>query len=152
MTDADAIENGIQALRSADLKNLYGRLGAYTEQFQNDPQAFAEADAQITIQGQIAGGAMDEMVDLGKRITAQCSKKLYAVTCDSRADSAQARKSILDALGLKSADALAASLTSVLVGSFGMAPAIAVVIAVILARVLLPATREGICEYWKAKL
>ena len=144
MSNTDAIESAVQSFKGADLKSLYGRLGAYTEQFQSTPEAFAAPDAKITLQGQIAGGAMDEMVDLGKRVSAQCSKKLYAVTCDAGAENAEARKSILDALGLKSTDALAASLTSVLVGSLGVAPAIAVVIAVILARVLLPAATEGL--------
>jgi hypothetical protein len=151
MSDDQALEDVLKKLSGADLRSLYGRLGAYTEQFDANPGAFATFDANVPIECRTAG-AMDEAVALGKSIIAKWNHALYGVVCSGESKDIEARKSILDSLGVKSADVLAASLTGVLVSSFGVAPAIAVVIAVILARILLPATVDGICEYWKQRV
>jgi hypothetical protein len=150
--DTAALAGAVKRYSRADAKSLYGRLGDYAEQFEVSPQVFEAVDAEIPISGKYAGGVTDELVELGRRITAGWNRALFGLVCRGNEDNAKARSTILDALGTKSPEVLAASLTSVLVSDLHVAPALAVLGGVLLARTLLPATIEALCEYWTDKI
>ena len=64
----------------------------------------------------------------------------------------EARKTILDALKLNPADALAAAITGMLIGLFSVAPAVAEIIGVLFGKVLLPPVGKEVCQFWKERL
>ena len=143
------IEAAVKNLRAADDASLYAKLGAYATMFPEDPQQFAVPGASIQIDAETAGPLSDS-IELGKRILKRWNRALYDLIC---ADSdPQAKKTIINALNLKSVDGIAAAVTGILISTFSVGPAVATVVGVLLARVLLPAAADEICKFWKEKL
>jgi hypothetical protein len=147
----DAIERAVQNRTKTDGKNLYGLLGAYSLEFPRRPAEFAAPDAGITIDETVAGVG-DDAIELGKRIAKRWNRVLFDLACGGDSVDPQAKKTITDALKLGSPDAIAASITGILISTFSVAPAVAVIVGVLLGRVLLPAATKEICVFWKEKL
>ncbi len=138
------IHDAVQRLSSADDDSLYHRLGAYSIAFPQDPSQFSRP-TEVAIDANIAG-PLDEALKLGKRILKRWNKVLHTLVCSEDGD-AEAKKALNLAL-LKSPEALAATITGLLISAFSVAPAIAAVVGVLLGRVLLPAAGKEICEFW----
>ena len=145
------IEKAVQTLSKTDNKNLYAKLGAYATQFPRNPASFAAPDAAITLDEGVAG-PLDDAVELGKRIVKRWNRVLFDLCCGGDSVDPEAKKTILTALNLKSTDAIAASITGILIGTFSVAPAVAVVVGVIVGKALLPAAEEEVCQFWKERL
>jgi len=143
------LEEAIESLSAADDANLYARLGAYSIEFPQSPHKFAEPRAAISLDVKTAG-ALSASIELGQRILKAWNRSLYDLTC--AAADPQAKKTIVDALHLKSADGIAAAITGILISTFSVGPAIATIVGVLLGRVLLPAAGRELCAFWKEKL
>jgi hypothetical protein len=143
------IETGVKKLLDVDDASLYAKLGAYSLAYPQDVRQFAEPDAQPQIDADTAGPLSDS-IELGKRILKRWNRALYEVACTD-ADP-QVKKTLTNALNLKSADGIAAAITGILIATFSVGPAIATIVGVLLARVLLPAAGKEVCAFWKEKL
>ncbi len=145
------IEAAVKSLAQDDVSALYAKLGAYSLAYPQGPAQFAAPDASIQIDSSTAG-ALDDVAALGKRILKRWNKSIYDLVCNKDGIDPQARKTIMDALKLNSPEALAAAITSVLIGVFSVGPAIAAIVGVLFGKVLLPAAGDEICTFWKERL
>lgn len=94
-----------------------------------------------------AFGAEGILKALGQRVLRRLNHELHALICGQSPDDEAERTRILDALGV-GGSALAGVLIQLLVGTFGMAPAIATVFAAFLIRRVLRPTLEETCAVW----
>ncbi len=111
-----------------------------------------EADASTAGQVGLGDGPIEEaffssFADLGRRIYKRVEAQLYAVMCGADGKDAKLR----DAFGL-GGNAVTAAIVAVLTGSFGLAPAIAAVVAALLIRVVLKPAYDTTCEFWAERL
>jgi len=85
--------------------------------------------------------------ELGKRILARLSRELHKLLCgDSEEDEAD-REDLKQAFGLGEA-AVTGAIVTLLTGSFGVLPGIAVIVAALLANRVLKPTAEETCTLW----
>jgi hypothetical protein len=145
------IDAAVKNLSNADTGSLYAKLGAYSVAFPQGPAQFAAPDATVQVDVGIAG-ALDDAIALGKRILKRWNKAIFDLVCSKDGVDPQARKTIMNALTLNSPEALAAAITSVLIGVFSVGPAVAAVVGVLFGKVLLPAAGEEACKFWKERL
>ncbi len=89
--------------------------------------------------------------ELGQRLVLRLSKELYQLLCGQNQDDVGDRQKIADALGLGEAT-IAATLASVLISGFGVAPAIATLVSVIVVKRIWAPTLEEACKLWEEKL
>lgn len=96
-------------------------------------------------------GLTDDLLEIGERIFNRVQGQLRAVVCGKDAEDEDDRKKILEQIGLDDA-AIGGAIVAVLVSSFAINPAVAIVVAaLIVRRVVKPAARvgrEAICEAW----
>lgn len=78
-------------------------------------------------------GPLDGVKALGRKILLHWAREVHSLACGTSEDDAADRNKLKDAFNLGDAT-IAGAITTLLVGSFGVAPAIATVIAVILAK------------------
>jgi hypothetical protein len=143
------IDAAVKALSGAGDDNLYARLGAYSVAFPLDPANFAAPHVEVAIDAAVAG-PLDDAIELGRRILQRWNRVLHDLVCGEAGD--PQAKAALNAALLKSPEALAASITSLLIGVFSVGPAIAAIVGVLLGRVLLPAAGREICDFWAERL
>lgn len=89
--------------------------------------------------------------ELGQRVVIRLSKELYQLLCGQNPNDKGDRQKIAEALGLGEVTT-AATLASVLVSSFGIAPAIAIIVSVIMVKRVCAPTLEEACKLWEEKL
>lgn len=148
-TPNDAV---FKELTNADTATLYAKLGAYASTFPKDPARFSAVGNTVTMDVPFAG-PLDEAIDLGKRILKRWNKVMYDLVCGDGDDvDPEARKTILDAVKVGSPATIAAAITGVLISTFSVGPAVAVVVGVLLGKVLLPAAGKEVCAFWKERL
>jgi hypothetical protein len=152
MSDQDIIAKAVKDLSGTDDRILRARLGAYSMQFPQAPDKFAAPDALVPGAEATAGPMMDAAIALGTRIVNRWNKVLYDLACGGTDVDEKVRASILDAVKLKSPDAIAAAITAALISVFSVGPAIATIVGVLLGKLLLPAAGKEVCAFWKEKL
>jgi hypothetical protein len=145
------IETAVKELSRSDANSLYARLGAYSTAYPGDPGQFVSPGATPPVDASIAG-PLDDAMALGKRILKRWNRTIFDLVCGTDGVDPQARKTIMDALKLNSPEALAAAVTSVLIGVFSVGPAVAAIVGVLFGKVLLPAAGQEVCVFWKERL
>ncbi len=129
---------------------LYEMLGMRLKAVQDDIGKQGSFEPDVAYSDHM--GAMDELSKLGQRVFKRISKEAYGLVCGSDEGDKDDRKTIVDALNLSSKAAVIA-LSGVLVSSFGLAAAVASVIAaLIIKRFAKPAGEEALkflCDTWK---
>lgn len=147
---AFAGEEVAKLVKDYDEETLVEQLGARAKAIPEDPAVAGRYNPTITVD-YATMGPMDDIVDLGGRILRRWERELHAVVCgDAKADK-QDRTTILDALGLDDV-ALGAALGTVLVTSFGLAPAIATVVAALLIKRIFKPAGDEVCTFWGERL
>jgi hypothetical protein len=100
-------------------------------------------------------GPAEDLRKIGKRMVKTLNRQAYGLVCGNDPEDTADRNKILSALNL-SVDAAVIALTTVLVGTFGLAAALAgTVAALIVKRFAVEAIDDGhetMCELWKEKL
>lgn len=128
---------------------LLEELASRTVAIGDDPQPAGKYNPEVTIDQQEMG--LEDLAILGRRILGRLERELHAVVCGGGKDDKEDRESILSAVGAGDV-ALGTILYGVLVTSFGLAPAVATVVAALLIkRVLAPAGNE-VCKFWGERL
>lgn len=145
------VSTAVRELAKSDTTSLYARLGAYSEQFPETPDVFVTPNASVAVDTSIAG-PLDDAAKLGKRILVRWHRTMFDLVCSENSSDREARSAIFNAVKLNSPEALAAAITGVLISSFSVAPAVAVVVGVLFGKVLLPAAGEEVCKFWAERL
>jgi hypothetical protein len=91
------------------------------------------------------------MIDLGKKIFLRCSAALHDFLCKPTNDDKQLQQSLINALVSKEVGAVGV-IAGGLVALFGMAPAVAAVVAAILVQVVVVPTVGVLCQEWDATI
>ena len=96
-------------------------------------------------------GTLDDLKRLGLRLFKRWNREAYELICGKSADDAKDRKELVKTIGLGDV-AVASALTGLLVSSFGIAPAIATVLAALVVKRFFRPAQEEFCEVWKESL
>ncbi|KVT98533.1 hypothetical protein WK60_00315 [Burkholderia ubonensis] len=149
MPTDDLLELAMQDMLAADDDTLLEKLGmGVSANIAQQPEVVQYAP-QLTYEVAVMG-PLDELRTLGRRVLARWSRELYKVMCGDLEADKKDRDSLLKALGVSDV-AIGAALTALLV-TWGVAAAIATVIAALVVKsIIIPAGSEA-CEYWGERL
>jgi hypothetical protein len=140
-------------LLSHDRDQLYMMLGMRSLAIQADHRK--QASYQPVVVYSTHMGPKDDLIEIGQRMFNKLQRQTYGLVCGNKKEDKEDRDKILVGLGI-SAEAAVIALTSVLIGSFGLAAAFAgVVAALIIKRFAEPTLEEGrqaMCALWKENL
>lgn len=142
-----AMEN----LLNYDEEQLYAELAVRKNLVENDPANAGSFNLQATHDETSMMGARDVLVELGQRLFRRWSVEAHNVVCGSGAADDEDRKKIAEAFGVDQMMA-GAAVAAFLVSSFGMAPAIAAVVAALAMRRFFRPGYEEFCKVWKKHL
>lgn len=132
----------VALLLASDESQLYEELGIRAAAIERQPEIAGSFAPPVTYDA-AAMGPLDSVRDVGRRIFRLWEASAYGLACGTDASDKEDRQSLTDAFGGKSTT-VAALMAALLVSHFGMAPAIAAVIAAIVVRRFFPAGVRGI--------
>ncbi|MEP2707640.1 MAG: hypothetical protein ABJQ71_22715 [Roseibium sp.] len=110
-----------------------------------DPEHAVPVDAEF--RGTALEGIGDVFSDVGRRILRRVNKQLHELVCGDDEDNAADREKLKGVLGLDDA-AVAGVLVQILVGTFGLLPAVATVVAALFLKHVLRPSLGEVCEVW----
>jgi hypothetical protein len=156
-TTEELIEAANEA--AARAKKAVEKLKNYSE-----PDLFLVLNLRVTdLEKEVGQQAFDLPIDpdrfprgpgfqqLGKRIYLRWSQSLHSLVCKDGAENRDIRNQILSALSLKDGGG-AALIAGFLVTLFGVSPAIAAVVAVLIVRLIVQPAGVEICKSWEDAL
>jgi len=150
---ADLTDKAVPALErllQSEPDQLFAELGLRQKAIENDPLQAGLFETTATYDAPFAG-PLDILKEFGQRFFDRVNKDLYNLICGDEAKNAAERRKLLEALGLGRL-AFAGVLTSVLISSFGFAPAIATVLAALVVQLFFNNAQAAMCEVWKKRL
>lgn len=113
--------------------------------------ASADPEHVVPLEAEFRGAALEGMGDVfhvvGKRILRRVNRDLHGLVCGDDEDNASDREKLKGVLGLGDA-AIAGVLTQILVGTFGLLPAVATIVAALFLKHVLRPSLEEVCEVW----
>jgi hypothetical protein len=143
-------------LATRDTKDLYEMLGARTavlavrpadsDNLLRDPD-LASRSSEWALRTIDPG----ELQALGTRVFLRWSRALHGLLCGSAGEDKDLRDRLWSAITGKTGG-ISALLSATLVSSFGAAPAVAAIVATLVAKVILQPAGEEVCSYWAARL
>jgi hypothetical protein len=143
-------ELAVALLMESDVPQLYEELGIRTAAIEQEP-ALAGSFAPTVIYDAVAMGPLDGVRELGRRIFARWESSAYTLVCGTAANDEEDRKSLAGAFGVNSTT-VAAFMAALLVSHFGLAPAIAAVIATIVVKRFFRPAFEEFCTVWGERI
>lgn len=143
-------EAAIEKLLAASEGDLYETLGIRARALASSPELAGSFDPQVTYSVHEMG-ALDDVRAFGRRLFARWSKEAHKLVCGTDPEDAGDRKKLEEALGMGNVT-FAGLLATLLTAHFGLAPALAAVVAAIVLRVFFRPTLEEICASWHASL
>ena len=146
----DQAERAAERLLKVEEEQLYVELGIRTRAVAKDPKKGGSFDPDVTYDGTEIG-LLDDVRDFGKRLFRRWIVEVHKLACGSDPDYEKERKLLADKLGLSEV-AVTAALTGILIANFGLAAAIASVIAALIVKLFFRPTYEEFCQVWKEKL
>jgi hypothetical protein len=142
---ADA-EAAVSALLGADEDQLFAELGIRARALAEDPAAAGNFDPDVSY-AEAQMGALDDVRAFGRRLFGRWQRELYELICGEDRESTADRAELGNALGLGEA-AAAAFVATLLVGTLGMAPALATVFAAIVVKRFFASALDEFCAAW----
>jgi hypothetical protein len=91
------------------------------------------------------------LTDLGKRIFARWNRTLHDFLCKASSEDQDLKSRVLQALSGKDVSA-SAILVGVLVGTFGLAPAVATIVSALVVKLVVQPAGDEICKFWDEQL
>jgi hypothetical protein len=138
-------------LLQAEEDQLYSELAIRAQASSRDPLVASQFTSSATAEDVRTMGFLSDLKDFGKRLFERLQLEAYKLFCGGDETDKQSRDALTQSLGLGDT-AIVATVTSILVGSLGLSPAIAVVVSVIVVKRFLQGTIETTCAVWKEKL
>ena len=140
-------------LLKKDEDQLYELLGLRQLKIEEDLTVQGDFELSVTYAEHM--GPMENIQKIGRRVFNKLNFQAYGLVCGTDPDDEEDRNKIVGAIGFGT-EAAVIALSGILVSSFGIAAAIAgVIAAIIIKRFAEPALNEGIaaiCEIWKDDL
>ncbi|MBJ3778436.1 hypothetical protein [Acuticoccus mangrovi] len=124
---------------------LIAELGRRVKLMGGSPEIAGLMNVEVTITED--EGLFDPFYQIGRRILRRLHRELHDLMCGTGEDDVADRKKLADAFGLGEA-AVTAAIASVLVGSLGVAPYVAPVVAAILYKRGVKPTIAEVCVIW----
>jgi hypothetical protein len=146
----DQAQAALERLLQSEPDQLFTELGLRQKAIENDPTQAGLFEITATYDAPFAG-PLDVLKEFGQRFFDRVNKDLYNLVCGDDTNNANEWKKLLDAFGLGGV-AFAGVLTSVLISSFGWAPAIATVVAALVVKLFFNNAQAAMCEVWKKHL
>ncbi len=129
---------------------LYQELGIRARAIAADPSLSGSFEPNVIHDAKLMG-PLDDIKDLGRRIFRRWNREAYDLICGGDPVDEKDREKVRNSFGLGDA-AVAGSISALLIGSFGVAPTIATVIAALIIKRFFRPAYEETCNVWKEKL
>lgn len=136
-------------LLASDDDSLFEQLGM-TVKANAAGQAAVAGYAPHLVHDETMMGPLDDLRTLGKRVLSRWNRELHHVMCGSDTGDQKDRESLFKALGVSDV-AVAAAMTTLL-ASWGVAAAIATVVAALIVKRFVSPFGEEVCKLWGEKL
>ena len=143
-------ESAVSSLLESDEDQLLEQLGIRTKAIQADPAVSGSFQPDVAYEATTMG-VMDDVKELGRRIFKRWNREAFKLVCGGEDLDKKDREELANAFGLGDA-AVAGMIASLLVSSFGVAPAIATVVAALVIKRFFRPAYDEFCELWKEKL
>jgi hypothetical protein len=143
------INLAIEKALLTDESRLLETLGARLQAIESNPSL--AGSYEITLPYAQPEEFRETVKELGERTLHRLSRELYKLLCGKKQDDEDDRNKIAHALGLGEAE-IAATLATILTSGFGVSPAIAIIVAVIVVKRIFAPTLEEACNLWEEKL
>lgn len=148
---SESAEDFARAYLSYDEETLESELGLRLKANADAP-SLANASVDKFQMDAANLGLADDFSELGSRLWRRLQRELYHVICGADPGDNDDRAKIKEALGIDTDDAIVAAIAGVLASSFGLAPAIAGLVAALVLKRLIKPSGEELCIFWKGKL
>lgn len=143
---SEEAEPAVALLAESDESQLYEQLGIRAAAIERQPELAGSFDPPVTFD-EVAMGPLDSVREVGRRIFRRWESSAYGLACGTGEADGADRKSLEDAFGVSSTT-VAAFMAALLVSHFGIAPAIAAVIAAIVVKRFFRPAYEEFCSAW----
>jgi hypothetical protein len=143
-------ESAVSLLLESNEPQLYEQLGIRIKAIEQNPEIAGSFQPALTY-SEVAMGPLDSVRDLGQRICRRWEKSAFDLVCGTSSADEQERKSVADAFGINGT-AVAALMATLLVSHFGLAPAIAAVIAAIVVKRFFRPAYQEFCAFWGTRI
>lgn len=145
-------EPAVKDLLAMSEDTLYEKLAMRVESIKEEPLEAGKFDAREVDPSKHAGWAGD-LLSLGMRIFNRWNREAHALICGSDPEDDEQRTEVSKAFDADDVNvAVAACISGLLVTTFGLAPAIAAVVAAIIVKRFLKGAYEEFCDVWKTNL
>jgi hypothetical protein len=146
----------LEKLTHGSQEDLYAAL---VLRIKNASGGSAKLNVDDQSRGAVATGSFDAPLDIddlprdketttvGKLIFRRWSRVLHNFACNSESEDADLRDRLLNAISGKSGGGVAL-VAAMLVASFGLSPAVAAVIAALLAKLIVAPAADEVCKAW----
>jgi hypothetical protein len=143
----DEVEPAVDELLLENEDELLEQLGRRAHAIEGPAALDDQFDFDVSFD---LSGARDAFRQLGARIYQRWEREAFGLVCGAGSDGAD-REKLADAFGV-GGTAVAAMITAGLASAFGLAPAIAAVIAAIVVKRFLQPAYEEFCVVWADRL
>ena len=143
-------EPAVAQLLESDEAQLYEQLGIRTAAIEQQPEIAGSFAPSVTFDA-VAMGPLDSVRELGRRIFRRWESSAYGLACGTGVTDEGDRKSLADAFGVNGT-AVAAFMAAMLVSHFGLAPAIAAVVAAIVVKRFFRPAYDEFCAVWGERI
>jgi predicted secreted protein len=146
----DHAQPALEKLLQSDPDQLYAELGLRQKAIVDDPAEAGRFETTATYEAEFAG-PLDVLKELGQSFFKNVSKNAYDLVCGDDEANAAARQKLAKAFN-SGETVFASTLAALMVTSFGLAPAIAAVVAALVVKLFLKSAYGAMCSVWKAHL
>lgn len=151
MTNLAARARGAaQELASLGEDQLYVELAARLQSIARAPDGSDKFD-MVPGQPLESYGPREELKKLGQKFFSRWNKEAYNLVCGSSPDDTSAREQVTNAFGIGK-EAVVAAIAASLTVYFGLAAALAAVIAALTMRLFFRPGYDATCDYWREKI
>jgi hypothetical protein len=140
----------VEKLLQAEEDQLYEELGIRAKAMGQDPTVSGSFDPEVTYEA-AQMGLKEDVLEFGQRLFRRWNAQAYELVCGAEAGQQQERSQLMNAFGVSDV-AVAAVISSLLVSSVGLAPAIAAVVAALVVKRFFRPAYEEFCVTWKKSL
>lgn len=144
----DEVEPEVGELLLENEDELFEQLGRRAQAIEGPSALDDQFDFDVSFD---LSGASDAFRQLGARIYQRWEREAFGLVCGSGSGDGADREKLADAFGV-GGTAVAAMITAGLASAFGLAPAIAAVIAAIVVKRFLQPAYEEFCVVWGDRL
>jgi hypothetical protein len=140
----------VSKLIEGDEDQLFEELGIRARAIGASPEVSGSFDPVVEFD-EVAMGPLDAVADLGRRIYRRWEGEAHKLVCGGEGEDKEERQALQAAFRVDSAT-VASLIAAGLVSYFGLAPAIAAVVAAIIAKRFFRPVYEEFCAAWSERL